>query len=174
MSEPLDKREEVDFNPEMAQRYEDRNDDLCELSPDGSFVSWDDYEKLLSANREKDAELSLLRSEAAENARIIGMSGSREAAKDAEIERLEGKLASTDYGGYASRILFLEAELASLRASAGEKPEDAYRRGQENMRDVISAALDMGGWTKLANAGKKLDPFAYVAPPTLPTEKENG
>jgi hypothetical protein len=198
MSEPLDKREEIELPAatEFRQRPKEEVDaatericiggkdsaiDFFSRHPDlGLAIAVDLQCELterkdqlrasLAANREKDAELSLLRSEAAENARIIGMSGSREAAKDAEIERLRGYLIQA--GREAGALLAddvsteflrhvpdeIKLKLASLRASAGEKPEDAFNRGQHVMLTRINGLLYEDG------EGLNLASMKYVAP----------
>lgn len=210
MSGPIDKREEVELpdlldilsairNTEYAKTHINRH--LVNMTDDQRMslfravieMSLPQLKAALSANREKDAELALLREEAAENARIIGMSGSREAAKDAEIERLKAENIGTHrmIGMFIDTVKSAEAELASLRASGGEKwveikegcevPEYGEMihaictsGPMEPWQEVFESAFTMG-WEEMRACGvthyKPLS-WPYTAPPTLPTEKE--
>jgi hypothetical protein len=70
------------------------------------------------------------------------------------------------------KIQKLHAELASLRASSGEKPEDAWKRGNEQMRHEVIEQLN---WHGLKERGAEIGNWLiapYVAPPSQPTEKE--
>jgi hypothetical protein len=78
----------------------------------------------------------------------------------------------------AKRMRVAEAELASLRASVGEKPEDAYMRGFKEgvLRSAESiepeAAPDLREVAEaIYDAILDLKPLPYVAPPS--TDKES-
>lgn len=105
--------------------------------------------KAEAANREKDAEIANLRKY------LI------------QIGRDAGCLMTDEVSSFFLQYLPQEIrlKLASLRASvAGEKPEDAWKRGEQMMLNRVNSLLYEAG------EGLNLASMKYVA---LPTEKES-
>lgn len=137
----------------------------------------------LAANREKDAEIERLKNllKASEDWRTAYQDGKYklyamggdicDAAADhlpcgeGQLDRQAQKLIGRpEIRSEVMRATRAEAELSSLRASVGgEKAEDAYARGFDAGYEL--AAAQAKGRATLATR-------RYVAPLTLPTEKE--
>lgn len=115
--------------------------------------------KAEAANREKDAEIADLRKSLIQAGREAGAFLTDEVSTEFLRHVPEG----------------IRLKFASLRASSGEKPEDAYRRGwmegmmaEAHAESGVSPEVDPESF--IINGIDMVPP--YVAPPSLPTEKE--
>jgi hypothetical protein len=163
MSEPLDKREE-EWTAPIDGEFEVIHGGLRQ-----SVVPLEVHKSSLAANREQKAEIERLTAlEFTLQAQRDLLFGVVKAIADAQWRKWEDGLNTPqDFIAWAKSIASAAVsdteKLASLRASAGEKPEDAWKRGWDT---GYQYALDQ------VNCRTTLAFRKYVAPPSLPTEKE--